>query len=67
MKESIGKARLVQQASCSPRTSHRWHYIAPGKRTQNTLIESVNIRLRYEYLNEHVFLSLAEARATIAA
>jgi hypothetical protein len=40
-----------------------WHYIAPGKPAQNALVESFNGRLRDECLNEHVFLSLAEARA----
>jgi putative transposase len=44
-----------------------WHYIAPGKPMQNAFIESFNSRLRDECLNEHVFLSLGEARATIAA
>jgi putative transposase len=44
-----------------------WHYIAPGKPVQNAFVESFNSRLRDECLNEHVFLSLAEARATIAA
>jgi putative transposase len=44
-----------------------WHYIAPGKPVQNAFIESFNSRLRDECLNEHVFLSLAEARLTIEA
>ena len=44
-----------------------WHYIAPGKPVQNAFVESFNSRLRDECLNEHVFLSLAEARATIEA
>jgi putative transposase len=44
-----------------------WHYIEPGKPTQNAFIESFNSRLRDECLNEHVFLSLAEARQTIEA
>jgi putative transposase len=44
-----------------------WHYIAPGKPMQNAFIESFNSQLRDECLNEHVFMSLAEARATIAA
>jgi transposase InsO family protein len=44
-----------------------WHYIAPGKPVQNAFVESFNSRLRDECLNEHVFLSLAEARATIGA
>jgi len=34
---------------------------------QNAFIESFNSRLRDECLNEHVFLSLAEARQTIEA
>ena len=44
-----------------------WHYIAPGKPVQNAFVESFNSRLRDECLNEHIFLSLAEARATIEA
>src|SRR5271169_2001112 len=44
-----------------------WHYIEPGKPVQNAFIESFNSRLRDECLNEHVFLTLAEARATIEA
>ena len=43
------------------------HYIAPGKPTQNAFIESFNGRFRDECLNEHVFLTLAEARETIEA
>ena len=35
-----------------------WHYIAPGKPTQNGFIESFNGRLRDECLNEHLFASL---------
>jgi putative transposase len=42
-----------------------WHYIQPGKPVQNAFIESFNSRLRDECLNEHAFLSLAEARAII--
>jgi putative transposase len=44
-----------------------WHYIEPGKPAQNAFIESFNIKLRDECLNEHVFLSLAEARRIIEA
>jgi hypothetical protein len=42
-----------------------WHYIAPGKPTQNGFIESFNGRLRDECLNEHLFASLPEARRII--
>jgi putative transposase len=44
-----------------------WHYIQPGKPVQNAFIESFNSRLRDECLNEHVFMSLAEAREIIEA
>ena len=43
-----------------------WHYIAPGKPTQNAFIESFNGRLRDELLNEVLFISLAHARAELA-
>ena len=39
-----------------------WHYIAPGKPTQNAFIESFNGRLRDEFLNETMFSSLHDAR-----
>ena len=42
-----------------------WHYIVPGKPTQNGFIESFNGRLRDECLNEHLFASLPEARRII--
>ena len=42
-----------------------WHYIAPGKPTQNGFIESFNGRFRDECLNEHLFTSLPEARRII--
>ena len=44
-----------------------WHYIAPGKPTQNAFIESFNGKLRDELLNETLFTSLAQARAVLAA
>jgi putative transposase len=43
-----------------------WHYIAPGKPTQNAFVESFNGRLRDELLNETLFTSLAHARAALA-
>jgi putative transposase len=39
-----------------------WHYIAPGKPTQNAFIESFNGRLRDECLNDTLFTSLIHAR-----
>ena len=47
-------------------TGIEWHYIAPGKPTQNAFIESFNGRLRDELLNETLFVSLAHARAALA-
>jgi putative transposase len=44
-----------------------WHYIAPGKPTQNAFAESFIGRLRDELLNETLFSSLAHARAVLAA
>lgn len=44
------------------RTGVAWHYIAPGKPTQNAFIESFNGRLRDEMLNEEIFETLADAR-----
>lgn len=44
-----------------------WHYIAPGKPTQNAFIECFNGRLRDELLNETLFPSLHHARVTLAA
>ena len=43
-----------------------WHYIAPGKPTQNAFIESFNGRLRDELLNETLFTSLAQVRAILS-
>ena len=51
----------------SQATRVEWHYIAPGKPTQNAFIESFNGRLRDELLNETLFTSLAHARAVLAA
>lgn len=47
------------------RSGVEWHYIAPGKPTQNAFVESFNGRFRDECLNEEVFTSLAEARTVI--
>lgn len=42
-----------------------WHYIAPGKPTQNGFVESLNGRFRDECLNEHLFRGMAAARRII--
>jgi putative transposase len=42
-----------------------WHYIAPGKPTQNAFVESFNGRLRDELLNETLFRSLPHARVVL--
>ncbi len=44
----------------------RLHFIAPGKPTQNANIESLNARIRDEFLNEHAFLTLTAARIEAA-
>jgi hypothetical protein len=43
-----------------------WHYIAPGKPTQNAFVESFNGKLRDECLNETLFSSVRQARAVLA-
>lgn len=50
----------------SQQTQVEWHYIAPGKPTQNAFIESFNGRLRDELLNETIFSSLDHAREELA-
>ncbi len=52
--------------SWSQETQIDWHYIAPGKPTQNAFIESFNGRLRDELLNETLFSSLDHAREMLA-
>ena len=47
------------------RTGVNWHYIAPGKPTQNGFVESLNGRFRDECLNEHLFRGLSAARRII--
>jgi len=38
------------------------HFIDPGKPTQNANIESLNGRIRDEFLNAHVFTNIFNAR-----
>ena len=44
-----------------------WHYIQPGKPTQNAFAESFNGSFRDECLNETLFSTLTEARTKITA
>jgi transposase InsO family protein len=44
-----------------------WHYIAPGRPTQNGYIESFNGRMRDELLNESLFVDLDQGRQLIGA
>lgn len=39
-----------------------WHYIQPGKPMQNGGIESFNGKVRDEFLNQHLFSSIKEAK-----
>ena len=43
-----------------------WHYIAPGKPTQNGFVGSFNGRMRDKLLNETLFFTIGQARAIIA-
>jgi putative transposase len=50
----------------SPERNVCLHFIAPGKPTQNAKVESLNARIRDEFLNEHIFLTLTAARTEAA-
>ncbi len=43
-----------------------WHYIAPGRPTQNGYVKSFNGRMRDELLNETLLFGLDHARCAIA-
>ncbi|WP_376699667.1 IS3 family transposase [Sphingomonas endophytica] len=43
-----------------------WHYITPGKPTQNGFVESFNGRMRDELLNETLFFTIGQARSILA-
>ena len=71
-----GKPKMIVSDNGTEMTSHavlgwcqdtgvEWHYIAPGKPTQNAFVESFNGRFRDECLNENLFCNLAEARNII--
>lgn len=64
--EARGKPDMIVSDNGTELTSHailkwaqktgvEWHYIAPGKPTQNAFVESFNGRFRDECLNEHLF------------
>jgi putative transposase len=76
--ERRGKPQMIVSDNGTELTSHailkwvqevdlEWHYIAPGKPTQNAFVESFNGRLRDECLNEHLFDGLGDARRIIEA
>lgn len=44
-----------------------WHYITPGKPSENGFTESLNGKVRDEFLNEHWFSSMAEVRHLMEA
>jgi putative transposase len=56
---SMAILRWCQEASVE------WHYIAPGKPTQNAFAESFIGRLRDELLNETLFRSLPHTRLVL--
>ena len=47
-------------------TGVAWHYIAPGKPTQNGFVESFNGRMRDGLLNETLFFMVRQARSILA-
>ena len=60
-KEFTGKAMLTW----ATRNGVALRLIEPGKPNQNAYVESFNGRLRDECLNEHWFVTLAQARSII--
>lgn len=46
--------------------STEWHYTAPGKPTQNALVENFNGRTGDDLLNEPLFMNLDHAREKVA-
>ena len=58
---------LTSRAILQWQEDHRveWHYIAPGKPTQNGFVESLNGRFRDECLNEHLFRGYPSAEGRL--
>jgi putative transposase len=52
----------VAVLSWAEKASVGWHYIDPGKPMQNGAVESFNGKVRDEFLNQHWFMSLREAK-----
>jgi hypothetical protein len=52
-------------ADWSMKMGIRLHFIRPGKPTENTFAESFTSIFRREFLNEHWFLDMADARQSI--
>lgn len=75
--EKRGKPKMIVSENGSEFTSNailQWtdrvkiecHYIAPGKPIQSAFIENFNGRLRDEFLNETLFVSLPHARSALS-
>ena len=58
---------LTSKAVLEWATKHRieWHYITPGKPSENGFTESLNGKIRDECLNEHWFQTLQQAKDII--
>jgi len=51
----------------SEEASIGWHYIQPGKPMQNGAVESFNGKVRDEFLNQHIFTNIKEAKELAAS
>ena len=68
LSEAEGGTELTSNAvlAWSGDAGVEWHYIAPGKPTQNGFVESFNGRMRDELLNETLFFTIGQARSILA-
>ncbi len=65
---TTGRSLLVARSTRGPtRTASTLRFIRPGKPIENAYVESFNGKFRDECLNEHWFVSLVDAKATIEA
>lgn len=71
--ETYGKPYMIVSDNGTEFTSHtilkwasqnniQWHYITPGKPSENGFTESLNGKIRDECLNENIFVSLQQAK-----